>query len=248
MVDALLNAPLEEATESFTNAIYESDFSNTHDRWNLFTQQNALGFLSTESGLLKTDVQQLGSENWHVQLVRGNIALEKDRLYRFSFEGRADPNLAFSYYAGKASAPFNSYSGYQNALLTKEFKPDSTVFTMSDPSDPESRFVFDLGMNTGKSFFKNLKLEELNFLVASIDKEKKESPKIYPNPVSDKLNIDQIPSGTSIALYNLFGQILQFGKVSGTSMEIQMKGLKPGIYLLQLQTQNRNEHYRIIKE
>jgi len=248
LVEALLHLPMEEPRIAYPIVVYQSNFNNSNDGWNLHTQQNASGILSRENGLLKIAVLQAGSEGWHVQLAKGGIKLKKDKLYRILFEGRADQNISLSYYIGKASAPYNSYSGYQSAQLTDEFKPYSVVFTMTESNDDHARFVFDLGTRTGNISIRNIKVEELNFVVTALSKESVETPKVYPNPVKDYLRIEQIGTGATIELYNLLGQNLLTETVSNDSFEIQMGNMKPGIYMLRLFNQNQWYHFRIIKD
>lgn len=73
-------------------------------------------------------------------------------------------------------------------------------------------------------------------------------PKLYLNPVKDFLRIEQIGSGATAELYNLFGQKLISETVSNHCMEISMYNISPGIYMLRLYHQNRWYHFRIVKE
>jgi aryl-phospho-beta-D-glucosidase BglC (GH1 family) len=247
LVDALLTNPLNEAREAFAITLYESNFSNSNDGWNLSTQQNAQAGLSRQNGQLVTAVQQLGSQNWHVQLSRGNIPLKNGKMYRISFEARSDQNVPLTYYIGKASSPFNSYSGFTSAQLTSEFRDYSSVFNMNDPDDPDARMVFDLGSGTGNSIFRKIKLEELDLTITSLEKEVRERPMVYPNPVRDILKMEQLAPGTLIELYNPMGQLLKSFQGTDTSVEMSMVNLSPGIYLLRINHQKRWEHFRIVK-
>jgi aryl-phospho-beta-D-glucosidase BglC (GH1 family) len=247
LADALLTNPLDEAREAFAITLYESNFSNSNDGWNLFTQQNAQAGLSRQNGQLVAAVQQLGSQNWHVQLSRGNIPLENGKMYRISFEARSDQNVPLTYYIGKASSPFNSYSGFPSAQLDSELREYSSVFNMNDPDDPAARMVFDLGSGTGNSIFRKIKVEELDLTITSLEKEVRERPKVYPNPVRDILNIDQLAPGTLIELYSPIGQLMKSFQGTDTSVEMSMVNLSPGIYLLRINHHQRWEHFRIVK-
>ncbi|WP_373519996.1 cellulase family glycosylhydrolase [Aquiflexum sp.] len=248
LADALLLNEMPEPRQAHLVTLYESNFENSNDGWNIFTQQNAQAGLSRNQGILQAAVSQIGTENWHVQLVRSNLSLEKGKLYRFSFEAKAEPNMSVGFYIGKASAPFNSYSGFQNTQLSDEYLEYSTVFQMNDTSDPSARIVFDLGMQMGNALFRKVKVQELDLVITSLRENYPEKVNIYPNPVKSLLTIDNIHSGSQIELYNSMGQKLDLFRVTGTQHDIEMSQLKPGIYLLRIFGNNHLETRRIIKK
>lgn len=248
LINALLIDPLQEPREAFPIPVYESNFSNSNDGWSFFAQQNAQGNLIREGGSLKTSVQRIGTESWHAQLIRNNIKLEKGKIYRFSFEARAEQALALNYYLGKASDPYNGYSGVGNASLSQEYKEYSQVFTMSDPTDLQARIVFDLGIGIGTAFFRKVKLEELNLVILSIPREKGKQIKIYPNPTTDRIRIEMLPEGATLELYNPAGQFLKKVMGTGSDFEIELAGIVPGIYIMKVFDQKETDFYRIIKK
>jgi endoglucanase len=249
LVDALLHNEMPEPREAHLVTIYESNFENSNDGWNIFTQQNGQAGLSRSQGILQAAVSRLGTENWHVQMVRSNLSLENGKMYRFSFEAKSEPNISLVSYIGKASSPFNSYSGFQTTRLTDEYLEYSTVFTMRDPSDPNARIVFDMGMELGNTFFRKVKVQELDLVILSIGEENPVKPKIYPNPVKDLLTIDLLNPGSQIELYNTMGQKIDSFIVNESHHKIEMSQLPPGIYVLRVKRQNNMwEHFRVIKD
>jgi len=67
------------------------------------------------------------------------------------------------------------------------------------------------------------------------DLEKAQSDKrIYPNPVSDKLNIEQLSGESIIVIYNPMGQKIYTQSVSNTKAEINTVNYAPGIYFMQI--------------
>ncbi|WP_373495897.1 cellulase family glycosylhydrolase [Aquiflexum sp.] len=248
LADALLHNEMPEPRQAHLVTLYESNFENSNDGWNIFTQQNAQAGLSRSQGILHAAVSQIGSENWHVQLVRSNLLLENGKMYRFSFEARAEPNMSVGFYIGKASAPFNSYSGFQNTQLSDEYHEYSTVFHMNDPTDPSTRIVFDLGMQMGNALFRKVKVQEVDLVISSLKEEYPEKVNIFPNPVRGLLTIDNIHPGSQIELYNSMGQKLDLFRVTGTHHDIEMSQLKPGIYMLRIFGNNQLETRRIIKK
>jgi hypothetical protein len=74
----------------------------------------------------------------------------------------------------------------------------------------------------------------------------------YPNPVSDKLYLDfgrEVSSGLGVYVYDIFGRIhpLSIAGQTGRTVEINMSGLRSGLYIIKLQDQIDIELIRIIK-
>ena len=249
LVDALLHNEMPEPRQAHLITIYESNFENSNDGWNIFTQQNGQASLSRSQGILQAAVSRLGTENWHVQLVRSNLSLENGKMYRFSFEAKSEFNISLAFYIGRASSPFNSYSGFQSTRLNDEYLEYSTVFNMRDPSDPNARIVFDMGMELGNTYFRKIKVQELDLVILSVREEIPVKPKIYPNPVKDLLTIDLLNPGTQIELYNTIGQKVNSFLINGNQQKVEMGQLPSGIYILRIKNSNQVwEHFRIIKE
>jgi hypothetical protein len=72
---------------------------------------------------------------------------------------------------------------------------------------------------------------------------------IYPNPVSDELNIETIGNKEKInfEIYNILGQIVFKGNLLGKTT-VQTSGFAPGIYLIILENEKKFEFKKIIKE
>lgn len=74
--------------------------------------------------------------------------------------------------------------------------------------------------------------------------------KVYPNPVSNQLNIgSEIPDGFTYQLSDLNGKVLIDKKSSGMSSKIYFDGLSKGIYILKLITkdQKTTKSFKITK-
>lgn len=247
LVGALLHDPLGDPREAYPETIYESDFSSSTDGWQLFTQQEALASLDRNDGKLEIMIQTPGSENWHVQLAKGTLPLEKGQLYRVSFLGSATEGTSITQYIGQAAAPYTAYSEYQGFGVSEEEKSYSYVFTMTEKSDPMARAVFDLGNKATKINISEFKVEKLNFLISSLPLSPKEHPVFYPNPVQDYLSIEGLNPGTQLEIYASSGQLLDTMKVNEEG-RIYFGHLTSGTYLLSTLFQGHPIVYRLLKE
>ena len=83
---------------------------------------------------------------------------------------------------------------------------------------------------------------------------KRESPKpvkdvidnltFYPNPVSDKLTIENAELESTIIICNIMGDIIIEKKVNSSSFQIDTRKLSPGIYIIR---NTRTRSYKFIK-
>jgi len=81
---------------------------------------------------------------------------------------------------------------------------------------------------------------------ASIDETTEQEIKLFPNPVSDTLNIQFNGKIDQIAIYNLLG--VEVLNKNGLESTIDMKSLKSGIYFIKLQIGEQTIARKIVKE
>ena len=70
----------------------------------------------------------------------------------------------------------------------------------------------------------------------------------YPNPVTDRLNI-QFPSGhKTLAVYDFAGGAVHRAETNQESYSFDMSGLKPGVYLVEVNYESAVQRFKIIKK
>ncbi len=249
LVNALMNNEMLDPTPIFATPVYTSDFSVSTDGWFLNTQSGASGSLSVSNGEMSVSLTNGGTEGWHAQLVKNNIPLEKDEMYRVSFKARVTTNRSATFYIGRASNPWNAYSGYNGINLGVDEANFVFSFTMNDPSDPMARLVFDLGKNVAGVIISEVKVEKLKFVITAIDKFKLKSKiRFYPNPVSSTLHIDDLNRYRFVEIYDLNGRPVAHFDVKPTSSSLQMDTYPQGIYVIRLLGDGLDDRIKIIKE
>jgi endoglucanase len=248
LVDALLHNAMPEPVPIIAIPVYTSDFSTTNG-WSLSTQGEASGNLSVSSGMLNINITNGGTETWHVQLVKNNIAFEKDKLYRISFTGQAMASRSLTYYAGKASDPWNAYSSYNGTSVSTAETKYTATFTMTSPTDLAARLVFDLGTSPTNLSIANVKVEEIQFgtVTALANDLKNSHASVYPNPVRSLLRIDGAYQYNVAELYNLIGRKLDQIKLFENT-EIDMQEIPRGFYLIRLSGNGQSEVIKVLKE
>ena len=248
LVDALLHNEMPEATPVSFQAVYKSDFSSDADGWSLAQQGGASGSLLASQKQLSVSISAGGTEGWHLQLVKSNIHLEKDKLYRLSFTGKSQADRSITFYAGKASSPWNAYSSYNTVNLSMQEHTYYFTFNMTSPTDPSARLVFDLGGNTAGVYISNIKVEEVTFTVTSIGRAHAEQQiMIYPNPASSYISIESIRNYDRAELLDMRGRSVATFKPANLT-KFDVSHLPEGMYVLLLRRKGENLRVRVIKE
>lgn len=252
LVDALLHNEMPEPTPIYATPIYTSNFSNGTDGWSLSAQGGGAGSIATSGGKLNVTITNGGTESWHVQLVKSNIRLEHDKLYRISFKGKAAADRSVTFYAGKASDPWNAYSGYNGISVGTAESSFTFSFTMTNPTDPAARLVFDLGKSATGITLWDIKVEELSFTdpnppVTAIE-ETNPQKEVYPNPVTSWLNINQTQGYQKGILYDLTGKPIIRFDISPELSRVNLGSLSNGMYVLYLQGKGGKDWVKIVKQ
>lgn len=254
LVDALFYNDMPDPKPVYTTTIYTSDFSSNTDGWSLNTQGGASGSISTSSGKLNISLSSGGTEPWHAQLVKNNIKIEKDKMYRVSFKAQAAANRSTTSYVGKASDPWNAYSGYNGISIGTNQDNYSYTFTMSEATDPMARLVFDLGKSDVDIAITEIKVESLSFdapeppVTAITEPDLKREVSFYPNPVTSLLHIKDLERYQSAALFDLNGRNVFNFDIRPYISSINMEKLPSGIYLVRLSGNGLEDHLKVVKE
>ncbi len=251
LVNALLHNPMPEPATYERTTIYNSDFSQGVDSWNLNANNGANAQLSSSNNSLNVSISQLGSENWHIQMVRNGFSFEQDKKYSISFTGSAEETRSVGFYAGKASADWNQY-GSTNVTLTQSSTEYSAVFDMST-TDSNARLVFDLGSSTHDVAITDIKVEELEYRAPeeptdpdpplSLDQSYIET--IFPNPSYGRLNIHNIDGYERISIYTATGQKVVTVPIEPGMNTIDTHRWPKGLCFISLTSKTRQASFKV---
>lgn len=250
LVDALLHNEMPDPLPVVATPTYVSNFSSDTDGWFLVTQGGAAGSLSSSGGKLNISITNGGTEGWHVQLVKNDIPLHQGKMYRISFKAQATADRGATFYAGRASDPWNSYSGYNGVSVSTTETSFSTSFTMNDPTDLAARLVFDLGQNTSGISITEVKVEELQTVITAVDDETPElrKPRVYPNPVTTLLSSDDFSRYDQANIYDMRGRLMAAFEITPQTDAINLTDVPQGLYVLKLSGNTGNDYIRIVKQ
>ncbi len=247
LVDALLHNTMPEPAYYVGTPVYTSDFSQNTSGWNVYTQSGASAIKENSSGNLDVTINSVGSENWHVQLVKNNIHLEAGKKYRVTFTAKAAAQRQISAYTGQSSDPWSSYSGSNSFSIGTEFNTFSYVFDMN-VNDNAARIVFDLGESSENLTFKSVTLEEIVLQEPSSSRViKNVKSSVFPNPVNELLVISNRDGFNRLTVSNTEGRVLIQKKINAKETHINTQKLASGTYFVSLFNQKNRYTTKIIK-
>ncbi len=247
LVDALIKNPMPSPKTLATKELYNSNFVSGNDGWNLAVQATASGTLSRNSGGLVIDVKTASKEGWFVQLTKTNIALVNKKRYLVTVKAFSNKNVNVTSYLGKASDPYNSYSGYPTFDLSTNEKTLSYTFVMNDPSDPVARMSFDLGTTIAMITLSSIKIEEVidNSVLAQ---ELEEHFVVFPNPTSDFITIQNAELIEKIQISDQKGRIILSKTPNNeSSLTIDLRNYSSGIYFVLVDSGGKTFSKKIVK-
>lgn len=79
------------------------------------------------------------------------------------------------------------------------------------------------------------------------DGDKDNGFKIYPNPATNTITIDDVPSGIQLTFYDMMGRVVKEVQCQGASTLISVNDLGPGVYLVRGQGDRTYQQQLIIK-
>jgi endoglucanase len=251
LVNALLKDPISQPVVVNTKKVFESKFDANDSEWVLSVQPQAKATYTKASGTASIDVTQSSKDGWHVQFIKNDIVLKKGSRYMVSFEGSANVDAPVSNYLGKASDPWNAYSGYKAYTLTKDNQSFNYTFTMQENDDSKARIVFDLASVTTKFAIKNVIIQEVlpNVVVTPppllSNEDTAPQVELYPNPAVDDLVLREISRFKKVSLQDLNGKEIYSEILNGENEKrLSLKSLQTNRFIVILY----NEREKIAKK
>jgi hypothetical protein len=83
--------------------------------------------------------------------------------------------------------------------------------------------------------------------IASATVGKGASASVYPNPATSSIHLQNIPIGSSVAIYNTSGNIVYSGTVTESNFNINVQRFSAGVYFLQYMTNGVKNTIKFVK-
>ena len=245
---------IENVLVNFTppgdNYLINGDFSNGDFNWifNFFNGADASGGVNS-SEEYEININNGGTERWHIQLSQNNVPLIQGRTYRFEFDARASAQRIIDAKLERNGPPYENYSQNGSSLISTQMEHYSFQFQMQHPSNYEARVIFNCGDDNNDLYFDNISVKEI---VSSVEEDKDfiiteyVLNDNYPNPFNPttKISFSLANNGfTSLKIYDILGNelstLIKKELVAGMyNVDFDASDLPSGIYFYRLRVNN----------
>lgn len=201
-------------TEPGKNMVINGDFSDRRlTYWGLYCVQPDGAIVSVVDSVCNININDAGTEFWHVQFYQPFISLIQGEDYLFEFDAWAEEDRDMTVWVCKASGNNTNYGRTSRVLLDTRKKHFSYPFKMRYASDYNAVIVFFFGGSNANAYLDNVSLKRV---VDSNVENNLESPLIYeiagnyPNPFNAQTTINfsvRAKSRVKMELYNILGQL-----------------------------------------
>ena len=145
--------------------IPEGGFAGGADGWIVEQHQGAEAVGRVEKGsgpgkahAFRVDIRKIGGADWHVQVTRSGLAVEKGKLYTLSYAARAEAARPMAAAAQQAHEPWGPLGLHASAKLTPQWQTFRHSF-VATASDANARINFTgLGTKGGAVWLANVSL------------------------------------------------------------------------------------------
>lgn len=249
LVNALLKNQMPEPAQVVYTSVYESNFSNGTDGWNLYPSSPAKATLSNKNNSLEINITNKGNNSWDIQPTKTGIPLIKGEMYELSFTASASADCSFTSYIGKNSDPWNGYSDYNQTTVNKNTQTYSYSFTMSQSSDQGARIAFDMGAipSPVTITLKDIKVRKAQIIPTHITDNNISRDEIpFYISANKELVIHNEYAYSEANIYTMNGLLLSNHPITSGINTLNISNQNPGIYLLYLKEEYKNTSFKFI--
>ena len=181
------------------------------------------------------------SPNYTFNYVNGSLTVNKAELVV-----TADDTTRI---AGEENPVFTlSYSGFKGTDEASVIDVLPSASTSADISSPAGEYEIVLTGGSDNNYELVLQNGTLTITSANgIRENSTVSIQVYPNPVAEYLNIDNLPENSEIRIFTLNGEMVKY-IISEETVKIDVTDLNPGMYLIKVTGKNVDAFSRFIKQ
>ncbi len=151
---------LVQIIQSGQNMVRNGDFSNAKENWTWELQGSGSAEWFVENGVSHFDISEGGPDIYDVQLRQNGIPLVQGEEYLFEFDAWADADRLIEAKVGQDGGSYLNYSKLGYSYITTQNQHFEYTFTMDDPSDLNSRVVFNTGTSDIDVYIDNISLKQ----------------------------------------------------------------------------------------
>ena len=148
----------------------------------------------------------------------------------------------FSAYTDENGAEMWSYDG-TNAEMVEDINVGSNSSNAYEFTPFNNKIIFRADNGTlGKELWQFIPS------TLSVSELKNNNYTLFPNPVSDFINLKSSYIISNVEIYNTLGEIIKNQDIESDSVKMNVESLNPGIYIIKLKSDIGIESLKFIKE
>lgn len=220
-------------------------------------------FNLTDSGLNAHSGNKVAGILYEPQEGSGEQVPHSDYLITPAITVTAGINEIFSFWARSADQDFPESIALKlstTAVATTDFNItlDAAIAPLSGPEN-YFKYTYDLSQYAGQTVYIAFYSSTVNNFFFDIDDvvsgsslgtpvSELEGFNYYPNPVQDILNLASKENMADVIVYNLLGQQVFYKKVNALSAKLDLSGLSKGTYIVKVNSANKTQTLKVIKQ
>lgn len=166
------NVFFTQGPSSDSNVIQNGSFDTDTIGWNTYFADGAAGNISSVNGKMKiTESGSVGTNSYSAQVYQEGFQLQSGKTYVVSFKASADAARKMNVNIGKAlnSDPwFTPYAATETVDIDSTEKQYTYAFTVTQPTDPKLKLVFEVGNVAGGNALTNIYLDDVTIRQADL--------------------------------------------------------------------------------
>lgn len=249
LVDALLYNEMPEARTYNSKTIYQPNLKETFNDWylNLYSQSTASATKQLVGESIEVEIDALGSDNWHIQLLKAGITLEADKQYRLSVDVSASSERILTVQMGLSHDPWTVFASTSAQVSTDTSSIAVVVEPLTDTDN--ARINFELGADLASVQIHAVHLEEIWLDdITDAPVQKTNNYNMYPNPCKTELTITQQGDYQTFSLYTLTGKMVKQEKINTANTILDLREVNPGIYPVVLEGNGVRTYTKLLIE
>jgi len=254
------------------NIIINGTFEQGSTAWQSYIDQQANAYVDFETNYedCRVVIYEGGSEVWHTQLYQTGLLIEQGQSYLLTFSAKTYGHITSAMFDVQVEENGGDYTAYmqpQRRTVTPGSSTHAFIFTMNEPTDPDARLTFNMGMNEdpGGGYSRTIGFDNISIVpyegssstmkyeysvLPDAEAEMQPDPlSIAPNPASKEATVSFSLSSSgnySIVLApanGTEGTVVNAGYAQAGAYEeqIDVTTLPTGLYICTLKTEDKTE-------
>ncbi len=221
--------------------------------YNIYRDGNLLGY-TTEDCLTEECLPPGSSYTYCVTAVYDEGESDCSNEFTVDITLEAPQNLAYTLNENNVVLEWDAVKGFEGYNVYHSFNSGNFELLNDEPLSGNTYEYSDAAIGYHEFYVKALYCEwesdpsnTVQFTIVGIEENLSDNIRVYPNPVSDFVNINSETVISNIKVFSNLGQLVLDVDVLENDYKVNMSGFENGVYLIKIETKKGITIKRIIK-